>query len=356
MTTASSRENVVFACDIGSIRKGNFWWASSDARYPGSGDPATLVDAMVRELTTGRRVSLGLECPLYLPCDEDPFDLGRARRVDCHPAFGNRPFGASAGACSSITGTPIACWIFRRLHKSLPALRATTRLAEWDRVTHPLLIWEAFVSGKLKGPQGTHAGDAKLAVQAFGAGSFASEPNTDPTSCRPLFSLAGAALLWAELSDDVTLLREACLVARPVVDPLVDPPRRLSKCDDPLLFQRTSAGIELLWLRPHPKENSFERGMPYALTIDGYKLCDSLGWEPSARDVEACEQLKFVKLRALLFFLQRSIRYAEGSRRDAEGRSMFKRCHAAIVQAWEREAVSHLNDARQATVLIDQLL
>jgi hypothetical protein len=80
-----------------------------------------------------------------------------------------------------------------------------------------LYIWEAFITKKAKAQQtgnsdfNPHVEDARIGVKSFIA--MGERPESKVKSEHP-FSLAGAALLWSGLSDDVGLLNRAPLVVR----------------------------------------------------------------------------------------------------------------------------------------------
>lgn len=75
-----------------------------------------------------------------------------------------------------------------------------------------LLVFEAFVSG---GASDGHVADAKAATMAaialFEGGEEPIASALDPEAC---FSMLGAALLHAGLTEDVSELHRACLVIR----------------------------------------------------------------------------------------------------------------------------------------------
>ena len=155
----------VFACDVGSVSADACHWAQDRVVGHASGDLAALADAIVAAITARRRVSIGLECPLFFPCPENPLHLGRARRGDCVPGVGNRPYSASAGAGSTVAGVPILCWLLRELRLRAPLARGTTDVAAFARGEADVLLWEAFVSGPARGPH--HLDDAVAAVAEF---------------------------------------------------------------------------------------------------------------------------------------------------------------------------------------------
>jgi hypothetical protein len=215
---------IVYVADAGSMSKGNFCWVSSRRPTASSSDVALLADDIARDLIGGHRVALGFECPLFMPCELDPQMLGRARSGECQPATGNRPFTAGAGASSLVIGTQTLAWALRQIAAGLAGSQVgplvTTSWDDFRKSPGPsLLLWEAFVSGSEKASPPSHAEDAVLAMEAFReAVSTPSVAGADATriTCDAAFSLAGAAILWAGLSKDSSLLHSPCVVLRPL--------------------------------------------------------------------------------------------------------------------------------------------
>ena len=75
-----------------------------------------------------------------------------------------------------------------------------------------LLIWEAFVTGSAKSP--SHCGDATVAVRAFAAALPNAQAANRINELRPVFSIAGAALLRAGWSNDLGLPSTPSLVIK----------------------------------------------------------------------------------------------------------------------------------------------
>lgn len=208
-------EPTIYVADAGSVAKGKFHWVSSRSLKVSSTDPEALARAIAADLTAGQKVSLGFESPLFLPVAPDKLQLGRARQGECTPATGNRSFNAGAGAAVLATGLQTLAWVLREVHQLCPPATATTRWNDFHRGDYQLFVWEAFVSGSEKADPPSHAGDAALAINAFR--QVMHEIST-PTRVDGMhsFSLAGAAILYAELSTDFSLLTEPCVVLRPL--------------------------------------------------------------------------------------------------------------------------------------------
>ena len=205
----------VYCADIGSIKKGNFGWASVSI-YPNgkqySWDKGEeiqkLADELAHSLNEGTTVALGFECPLWVPVRHSPEKLTLARGGD-----GNRPWSFGAGVASLAAGLTETAWILQEVRKKSSNANAFLDWHSYQKSENGLFIWEAFVSGKAK--TSSHTGDAKVAVRAF---VKAIPSLTDANAVHPsqqTRSLIGAALLWAGWSEDLSLLHQPCIVIKP---------------------------------------------------------------------------------------------------------------------------------------------
>jgi len=212
------RELIVYVVDAGSVARGNFHWVSSRNFTVSSSDPNGLAKAIADDLNQGSRVALGYESPLFVPLDADPRQLGLARRGECQPETGNRPFSAAAGATVLATGIQSLAWILSEVKRLAPNASATTRWSDFQRGGDELFVWEVFVSGSEKAFPASHAGDAALAIAAF---QIMAAQTADPTriSAAAAFSLCGAAIVGSGLSSDLALISEPCVVIRPIFSP-----------------------------------------------------------------------------------------------------------------------------------------
>lgn len=212
------RKVVVYVADAGSVAGGNFGWARGDAtaRERVSQEDTeieAMVDAMVEDIRSGIGVALGFECPLFFPVPADAAALGKARAGECSKETGNKPFTGSAGACSAVTGVVELAWILRRIHGENPTCIGTLDWTAFAVGHANLFLWEAFISGKEKGP--THTSDAALGVRAFLANLDSPMAATQVTAESP-FSLAGAVLLWSGLTSEIQSLHRSVPVLRPL--------------------------------------------------------------------------------------------------------------------------------------------
>lgn len=211
-------EPVVYVVDAGSVSKGNFHWVSSGSADNSSDDPSRLAESIVSDLQANRRVALGYESPLFVPCDVAAEKLGKARIGECEKATGSRPFNAGAGASILATGIQSLAWVLRRVKALNNDVAATTVWREFEQGDALIFVWEAFVSGSEKAYPPSHAGDARLAIKAFRSGRSGVCPDTR-ISCVDALSLAGAAIIYAGLSTNFSLLSEPCVVVRPIFLP-----------------------------------------------------------------------------------------------------------------------------------------
>ena len=218
----NSTRLAVACADIGSIKKQNFGWASLCGDREGSGNSIhKLAHEIAAFLAEGHKVALGFECPLWVPVPEDPARLTAGRAVD-----GNRPWSAGAGTGVLATGLTETAWILREIHRQLTddGISPPQAFLGWSKFADAntgLFLWEAFVTGDAKAANSdastdVHAADAMIACKEF----VARLPNLTSKdlseSSHPVRSLIGAALLWSDWSRDLSLLRDKCLVVKPV--------------------------------------------------------------------------------------------------------------------------------------------
>ena len=199
----------ICCADIGSIAKGNFGWASrSDEpdREESSGDDIKDFAALVAScLGAGEKVSMGFECPLWIPVAHEPCSLMRAGQGE-----GSRAWSAAAGSSSLATGLAEVAWTLDQIRRGSQDAKAFLDWSRFQRSQSGLFIWEAVVTGSSK--TGSHESDAMAAVNPFQLAlpDLEQERAVVPTSRTR--SLIGAALLWAGWSKDVRLLHTPCLV------------------------------------------------------------------------------------------------------------------------------------------------
>ncbi len=212
---------VHYACDVGSTRLGRFGWARVERVSPGLDVRASSsIDILVRsiqgDLGSGdTAVTIGIECPLFLPVPDDAADLGRGRTGE-----GDRSCFAPAGGYVATLGLHQFAFILRRVKSK--GVKATLGWKRWAPRHAVVLVWEAFVSGPAHSradDAGGHLRDAATAAVCFedavAAARLGGNPVRVPDGTSPPLSLAGLVLVWSGWSKDLRLLSQEALVVRP---------------------------------------------------------------------------------------------------------------------------------------------
>jgi hypothetical protein len=206
---------LVYCADIGSVKRNCFGWARA-AAAPGStielgSDPEQLVTRIAGDLSQGLKVSLGFECPLFIPLRLAAAEMSKAREGE-----GNRPWSAAAGRAVFTEGMIQVPWILWRIAeltgKPVPGF---VRWPEFQQSALGLFVWEAFVTGdaKFAGEHEAHAQDAAIAIRAF----VEALPNPEMASAVKaacLHSFLGAALLRTGWTADPSVLSVCPIVIR----------------------------------------------------------------------------------------------------------------------------------------------
>lgn len=69
-----------FCADVGSIPKGNFGWASStDGELKNGTDIGNFATDIADAIKSEFKVSIGFECPLFVPVRDEPEAVASAR-------------------------------------------------------------------------------------------------------------------------------------------------------------------------------------------------------------------------------------------------------------------------------------
>ncbi|MBP6965110.1 MAG: hypothetical protein KBC96_11955 [Armatimonadetes bacterium] len=213
----TSDELAIYCIDIGSVAAGNFAWARGlQGNLVSSQNPAELVTSLAGDLNRGLRVTLGLECPLFVAVREKASDLTKCRDCEVFADKGGKrrvaPWSAGPGCGSMGTGIVQSVWVLkevrRLLHETVPVF------LDWGKFEESpsgLFLWEAFINGVAKAT--THEGDALIGVKEFSSNL----PNIIGANvCHEKYvhSLIGAALLRTGWSQDLSLLSAPCIVIR----------------------------------------------------------------------------------------------------------------------------------------------
>src|SRR5439155_18242621 len=76
-----SRQRAIYACDIGSCRKGNFAWArvGPEGVLRSSTNIEVLVSSLQQDLGLAMSIALGFEAPLFIPVPDHPNKIAIAR-------------------------------------------------------------------------------------------------------------------------------------------------------------------------------------------------------------------------------------------------------------------------------------
>ena len=175
------------------------------------------IDECVQSLAEALRngsLALGFEAPMFVPIRTDPERLTAARSGEFGKGLPSRPFSASAGATSLVTGLVVVSYILNTLRPLVPEATATLDWRLPPVGPGRLMLFEAFVTGQRKTADTRHVEDAHLAIEAFQRGM------RDPTGFRssveePIcLSLLGAIMLRTGWAADPAILSRPCLVVR----------------------------------------------------------------------------------------------------------------------------------------------
>ncbi|MBZ9621427.1 hypothetical protein G9F71_000785 [Clostridium sp. FP2] len=202
---------IIWCADIGSIKKNNFGWCRAELGERDSFSIGISIEdfaiGIAKDLSSGYKVALGFECPLFVPITCNPLFLTSARNGE-----GSRPWSAGAGCGALATGLTETVWILSRI-KELTEIEINVTFS-WDEFIGKnvnLFIWEAFVSQGSKAT--SHTGDAEVAVKTFINEGLNIVQANAVTAENP-YNLVAAALLRAGISNDIGMLSQACIVIK----------------------------------------------------------------------------------------------------------------------------------------------
>jgi len=204
------KDLVIYAADIGSIKANKFGWNCIDMNQVTSFSDSSIINFanhMTDDLSRGKKICVGFECPLFLNLPDDPIELTSARLGE-----GDRAWSASAGSCALSTGLAEVMWVFNQMASTIEGHVIPT--FQFDELIHGnanLYIWEAFVSSTSKGT--SHCDDARKAAEEFSKRLYKESLISDVHVIRP-YSLAGAALIRSGLTKDVNFISQQCLVVK----------------------------------------------------------------------------------------------------------------------------------------------
>jgi hypothetical protein len=191
------------------VKAGRFGWFGTDPEGNSMSGSSIeeLASAVSNKITSGTKVALGFECPLYVPLRNDPMLLTKARIGE-----GNRSWSAGAGCGALATGLVEVTWLLEKIRTNTPkSVAAFINWKAFENSDNGLFLWEAFVSGNAKGSGHVH--DAQIAVQKFQA-ALPNPELANAISEQNVFSLIGASMVRSGWSTNVQLLSEPCLVIK----------------------------------------------------------------------------------------------------------------------------------------------
>lgn len=196
-----------FCADVGSIPNNNFGWASfMNGEWTTGTGINVFADSIAGAINQKIKVSIGFECPLFVPVRDDPQKVASARNGE-----GQRSWSAGAGTGALSTGMVQSLWVMRRIKDALGyAPRPTFDWKEFEE-TNSVFLWEAFISSGAK--RVNHVQDAKLALEIFGNLINGAEIITAIDESI-VMSLIGACAIRAGWSKDIELLWKPCLVVK----------------------------------------------------------------------------------------------------------------------------------------------
>lgn len=187
------------------------WWRASEDGGAGGRDLDVLIERLVLDFEAGSHVALGFEAPLFIPRPATTSGLNKQRLGER-----GRPWCAGAGTGALALGIQQATYVLSSIAAGVRRpLVVSFDPSALTRGTADLVVWEAFVSGKANNPQSTdpHVDDARVAVAEFQT-RLATEAVPTDVGDIDVLNLAGAALLAADLTDDLVVLTRPCVVVR----------------------------------------------------------------------------------------------------------------------------------------------
>ena len=201
----------VFCADVGSIKNKNFGWyyySPTKNQGEGGGDIDSFYKALKNVARENKKIALGFEFPTFIYLKSDPIKL-----LEQRPEDKGKSWSAGAGPFALAAGIAEVCWLFDNLRDSLSGYKIFFDPKAFLAHEEPaILFWEAHVTGKSNGSNNetlnSHISDAKRAVEKF----LLEYKQLSPSGDGKVINLLGAFLLWAGLSDDLSLLKERMLV------------------------------------------------------------------------------------------------------------------------------------------------
>jgi hypothetical protein len=192
--------------DIG--RRENIGWAIEGPKISQGKSLDDCVDALAEALNDGP-LALGFEAPMFVPLHEDATNLTRGRKGER-----DRAYTAPAGSAVLVSALVVVPYVLQKLRALVPHATATFDWIAPLDVRGRLLLFEAFVSHQAKSDADPHIRDAKLAIARFREGirnPSALQSAIEEPAC---LNLLGGILIRTGWTNDLTVLRQSCLVVR----------------------------------------------------------------------------------------------------------------------------------------------
>jgi len=151
---------------------------------------------------------------MFVPIRTDPNRLTAARIGEFGKGLPSRPFSASAGATSLVTGLVVVSYILNTLRPLVPEATATLDWRLPPVGPGRLVLFEAFITDQRKTADTRHVEDAHVAIAAFQRGIH-DLANFQTSVQEPIcLSLLGAIMLRTGWATDPAILSTPCLVVR----------------------------------------------------------------------------------------------------------------------------------------------
>lgn len=199
---------IVWCADIGSVKAKRFGWCRGEGENFAEGvDITEFCRGIAIDLSNGKKVALGLECPLFVPVSDNPLSLTSARHGE-----GDRAWSAGAGCGALCTGLTESVYILNQImREAILNVRPTFSWDDFIDGDANLFLWEAFVTKQAKAK--SHSGDAKVAVEAF-MKNYPNIKEANAITVASAYNLLAAALLRVGLTNDIGMLSETCIVIK----------------------------------------------------------------------------------------------------------------------------------------------
>jgi hypothetical protein len=172
----------------------NFGWAMVGDTMAEGNDIDVCVQTLAAALRNGP-LALGFEAPMFVPIRTDPKRLTAARSGEFGKGLPSRPFSASAGATSLVTGLVVVSYILATLRPLVPEATATLDWRLPPVGPGRLMLFEALITDQRKTADTRHVEDAHLAIAVFQRG-MRDPANFESSVEKPIcLSMLGAITL-----------------------------------------------------------------------------------------------------------------------------------------------------------------